>query len=119
LSRSKALLAATAAIALLLCAAGGAIAQPLAKSKPKKPSADVVFHQTVHVVGSNFKPKERLTVTLAATDVSWKRTLRAKPSGAFDVDFGHIPLNACNGYTLKVVGALGSHAGLSHPVEPC
>ena len=119
MSRPSKLVVVTAATALLLVAAGGVFAQPLAKPKPKKPSADVVFHQTVHVVGSHFKPKERLTVTLVATDVSWKRSLRAKPSGAFDIDFGHIPLNACNAFTLKVVGALGSHTGLSHPVEPC
>jgi hypothetical protein len=107
---------AAVAVAVVLSSAGGVLAKPQAKPKP---TADVVFKQTVHVVGSHFKPKEHVTVTIVATDVTWKRKLQAKPTGAFDVDFGHIPLNACNGYTLKVVGALGSHTGLSHPVEPC
>ena len=103
-----------ASVALLV-----GLGAPGAVSAGKKPAATVVFTQTVHVVGAHFKPKERVTVTLIGVDQTWTKKTQAKTTGAFNVDFGAIPLNACNEYTLKVVGSMKSRAGLSHPVEPC
>ncbi len=108
-------LAAVAASAALLIS----LAAPTAFSAVKKPTATVVFSPTIHVVGAHFKPKERVTVTLVSVDTTWKKTARASKTGAFSVAFGAIPLNACNEYTLKVVGALKSRASESHPVLPC
>jgi hypothetical protein len=111
----KAFVVPALAAALLISAIGVATAG----SATKKPAADVVFAQSVRVVGTHFKPKEHVTVTLAGTDQKWTRKAVAKKTGAFSVDFGAIPLNACNAYTVKVVGSLKSRASLSHPVEPC
>lgn len=108
-------LAAIAASAVLLIALGA----PIGSSATKKPTATVVFNPTVHVVGAHFKPKEKVTVTLSSVDTTWTKKAVAKKTGAFSVDFGAIPLNACNEYTLKVVGSLKSRASESHPVEPC
>jgi len=115
LIRRKRLIASTLAAALLISVIGAAVAG----SATKKPSATIVFAQTVRVVGAHFKPSEKVTVTLAATDQKWTRKATAKKTGAFSVDFGAIPLNACNAYTLKVVGSLKSRASLSNPVQPC
>ena len=119
MSGVRRLVVAIAAAALLLCAAGAVLAQPVAKPKPKKPTVEVVFSQDVHVVGAHFKSKERVAVTLAGNDTTWKRAAKATAVGKFDVDIGSISLNACSAYTLKVVGAQGSHVALTHPVEPC
>ncbi len=108
-------LAAIAASAALLIALGA----PIAVSAVKKPTATVVFSPTVHVVGAHFKPNEKVTVTLVSVDTTWTKKAVAKKTGAFSVEFGAIPLNACNEYTLKVVGSLKSRASESHPVEPC
>ena len=108
-------LAAIAALAALLISLGA----PIAFSAVKKPTATVVFSPTVHVVGAHFKPNEKVTVTLVSVDTTWTKKAMAKKTGAFTVQFGAIPLNACNEYTLKVVGSLKSRASESHPVEPC
>jgi len=103
-----------ASVALLL----GVVA-PGAVSAGKKPTATVVFAQTVKVVGAHFKPKEQVTVTLVSTDQTWTKKARATAKGAFSVDFGAITLNACNEYTLKVVGSMKSRATESHALVPC
>jgi len=84
----------------------------------RKPSANVVFRQGVIVVGTHFKPGERLTVTLIGAQ-TWTQRTRANASGSFQVDLGSIALNACNAYTLKVVGTLGSRFTFLHAVQPC
>jgi hypothetical protein len=108
-------LAAIAASAALVIS----LAAPFAFAAVKKPTATVVFNPTVHVVGAHFKPNEKVTVTLVSVDTTWTKKAVAKKTGAFSVEFGAIPLNACNEYTLKVVGSLKSRASESHPVEPC
>jgi hypothetical protein len=83
-----------------------------------KPSAAVVFAQSVTIVGRHFKPRERLRVTLVGFK-TYTRLIRATAYGSFRIDLGAIPLNNCNAYTLKVVGVLGSRFSLSHPTAPC
>ena len=107
--------AAIAALAALVIS----LAAPFAFAAVKKPTATVVFSPTVHVVGAHFKPNEKVMVTLVSVDTTWTKKAVAKKTGAFTVQFGAIPLNACNEYTLKVVGSLKSRASESHPVEPC
>jgi len=119
----KRVIVATVAAGLMLAlvgalGAGTLAASASAKLKPKKPTADVILSQSVHVLGAHFKPSERLTVTLAARGQKWTRKVRAKKTGSFDLDLGTLGLNACNAYTLKVVGALGSRVSFSH-YEPC
>ena len=115
MTRRKRLVVSTVAAALLICVIGAAAAG----SATKKPSITVVFAQTVHVVGAHFKASEKVTVTFAGADKTWTRKATAKKTGAFTIDFGAIPVNACNAYTVKVVGSLKSRASLSNPVEPC
>jgi len=43
----------------------------------------------------------------------------ATPTGAFTLSFGHISLNSCDQYTLKVVGSLKSRYTTSHDLVPC
>jgi hypothetical protein len=83
-----------------------------------KPSAAVVFAQSVTIVGRHFKPRERVRVTLVGFK-TYTRLIRATVYGSFRIDLGAIPLNDCNAYTLKAVGALGSRFSLSHPTAPC
>jgi hypothetical protein len=114
LIRATRLTVVAASAALLI-----ALAAPIAFSAVKKPTATVVFNPTVHVVGAHFKPKEKVVVTLVSVDTTWKKVAVAKKTGTFSVEFGAIGLNACNEYTLKVVGSLKSRASESHPVLPC
>ena len=100
MSGVRRLVVATAVAALLLFAAGGVLAQPVAKSRRTFSSA----------VCAASKASSRLDSSVLA---------KATAVGKFDVDIGSISLNACSAYTLKVVGAQGSHVALTHPVEPC
>jgi hypothetical protein len=109
----------TAMVAGLLAFAGAASgAGTAAQGAQIRPSAAVVFAQTVAIVGKHFKPRERLTVTLVGFQ-TYTRHVRATTLGKFRIDLGAIPLNDCNAYKLKVVGTLGSRFSLAHPTAPC
>ena len=106
---------ATGLLAFAGAASGAATA---AQQVQIRPSAAVVFAQSVSIVGKHFKPRERLTVTLVGFQ-TYTRRVRATTLGKFRVDLGSIPLNNCNAYKLKVVGTLGSRFSMAHPTAPC
>lgn len=104
----------------MLATAGLATAHPSHK-KTHKPRATVAFGANVTVKGKYFKAREKLTITLTTTtaDEKWRRRKRATKSGSFSISFGHISLNACDQYTLKVVGSKKSRYSTSHDLVPC
>jgi hypothetical protein len=108
----------TTVAAGLLASAGTASEAGTNVGARLKPSAAVVFAQSVSIVGRHFKPRERVSVTLVGFE-TYKRHVRATAAGSFRVDLGAISLSDCNAYTLKVVGALGSRFSLAHPTAPC
>ena len=85
-----------------------------------KPTAAVKFGVTsVVIVGGRFRPDERVTVTLVVDGAPHTRRGRASSTGAFDVDFGALPMNHCSAYELTVKGALGSRFTASQDTLPC
>lgn len=102
---------------LIFAMVGGAA--DAASAKVKKPSANVTFGTEVEIVGANFKPKEHVTATLSGASHTWTKKGVASVKGAFTIDLGHIGLNECNAFTLKVVGSLKSRVSVSHATEPC
>ena len=107
--------------AVLLGTAGLALAQPTAGRLTHKPTAAIAFGADVSVKGKYFKKRERVTVTLSTTTTGekWTKKVTATPTGAFTLSFGHISLNSCDQYTLKVVGSLKSRYTTSHDLVPC
>lgn len=101
---------------LTLALVGGAAA---GTAKAKKPTANVTFGTEVNIVGSGFKPKEHVTATLSGASHTWTKKGVATAKGSFTLDLGHIGLNECNAFTLKVVGSLKSRVSVSHATEPC
>ena len=104
-----------------LVAAGLAVANPSAMRITHRPTATIAFGADVSVKGKYFKKRERVTVTLSTTTTSekWTKKVTATPTGAFTLSFGHISLNSCDQYTLKVVGSLKSRYTTSHDLVPC
>jgi hypothetical protein len=104
-----------------LVAAGLAVAHPNATQVTHKPTATIAFGADVSVKGKYFKKREKVTVTLSTTTTSekWTRKGTATATGGFTVSFGHISLNSCDQYTLKVVGSLKSRYTTSHDLVPC
>ena len=119
----KGLALTTAALgsAVLLGTAGLAFGHPTATRVKHKPTATVAFGADVSVKGKYFKKREKLTVTLSTTTTSqkWTKKATATATGAFTLSFGHISLNSCNQYTLKVVGSMKSRFTTSHDLVPC
>lgn len=107
--------------AVLLGTAGVAFAHPAAARVTHKPTATVAFGADVSVKGKYFKKREKLTITLSTTTTSekWTKKATATATGAFAVSFGHISLNSCAQYTLKVVGSMKSRYTTSHDLVPC
>jgi hypothetical protein len=83
-----------------------------------KPKARVEFGTTVVVVGANFQPGERVSVTLTA-DETWTAKVVANAKGTFSADLGELPLSECHAYKLSAVGSRGSRFAFSHPTAPC
>ena len=108
-----------AATFLVIAALAGSVAvfSAGAAAKPK-PTASADFATSVTVSGSHFKAKEKLTVLLIH-DMTYKRLVTATTKGTFTANFGHLPLNSCYAYTIKVTGKLGSKFTYSHAVVPC
>jgi hypothetical protein len=102
-----------------LIAAGLALAH--AARVTHKPTATLTFAAEVAVKGKYFKKREKLTITLSSTTISekWTRKATATATGTFASSFGHISLNSCDQYTLKVVGSLKSRYTTSHDFVPC
>jgi hypothetical protein len=109
------------ASAVLMSTAGLALAQPTAARVTHKPTATIAFGADVSVKGKYFKKGEKVTVTLSTTTTSekWTRKAKATATGAFTISFGHISLNSCAQYTLKVVGSTMSRYTTSHDLVPC
>lgn len=107
--------------AVLLGTAGLALAQPTGALVTHKPTATIAFGADVSVKGKFFKKREKVTVTLSTTTTGekWTKKGTATATGAFTVSFGHISLNSCNQYTLKVVGSMKSRYTTSHDLVPC
>jgi hypothetical protein len=117
----KGLVLTTAAVAsAALLAAGLAVAHPNA-AQLHKPTASIAFGADVSVKGRYFKKREKVVITLSTTTTSekWTRRGTATATGGFTVSFGHISLNSCDQYTLKVVGSLKSRYTTSHDLVPC
>lgn len=118
----KRLVLTTAAIgAVALLVVGLAVAHPKLTRVTHKPAATIAFGADVSVKGKYFKKSEKVTVTLSTTTTSekWTRKGKATAKGTFTVSFGHISLNSCDQYTLKVVGSMKSRYTTSHDLVPC
>jgi hypothetical protein len=83
-----------------------------------KPKARVEFGASVVVVGTNFQPGERVSVTLSA-DETWTAKAVASAKGSFSADLGQLPLSECHAYKLTAVGSRGSRFAFTHPTAPC
>jgi hypothetical protein len=85
-----------------------------------KPAAALKFTGTdVVVSGTHYRPGEKLSVTLVEGGGSHKKAAEASSAGAFRVDFGALPMNACTAYKLTITGSLGSRFSTSREALPC
>jgi hypothetical protein len=85
-----------------------------------KPAAALKFTGTdVIVSGKNFRPGEKLTVTLVEGGGSHKRPATARSTGAFSANFGALPMSECTAYKLTIKGSLGSRYSAAQEALPC
>ncbi len=85
-----------------------------------KPAAALKFSGTeVVVAGTHFRPGEKLSVTLVEGGGSHKKTATASATGAFNANFGALPMNDCTAYRLTITGSLGSRFAHSQEALPC
>jgi hypothetical protein len=85
-----------------------------------KPAAALKFSGTdVVVVGTHYRPGEKLSVTLVEGGGPHKLTATASSAGAFSVNFGALPMNDCTAYKLTITGSLGSRFAHSQEALPC
>ena len=105
----------TVAAALVLAAAAGAGAAgaPTLRLLGLTPAA--------RVHGAQFKPGERVGVTLSAGTVRRKLTTYASSAGGFTVDFGRLPERSRCGAAISVlaVGANGDRVVFKLPLLAC
>ena len=108
--------------AVPLSTAGVAFAQSRSAARvTHKPTATIAFGADVSVKGKYFKEREKVTVTSSTTRTGekWTKKATATATRAFALSFGHISLNSCDQYTLKVVGSTKSRYTTSHDLAPC
>jgi hypothetical protein len=85
-----------------------------------KPAATLKFTGAdVIVSGTHFRPGEKLSVTLVEGGGPHKRSATASSTGAFNVNFGSLPMSDCTAYKLTVTGSLGSRFAQSQEALPC
>ena len=85
-----------------------------------KPAAALKFSGTdVVVAGTHFRPGEKLSVTLVEGGGSHKKSATASSTGAFNANFGALPMNDCTAYKLTITGSLGSRFAHSQEALPC
>jgi hypothetical protein len=83
------------------------------------PKVELKFGVEIIAHGVNFKPRERVTVTVSSDGGTWSKTATADTKGAFAANFGDITVNECQEYTLRAVGSLGAKFSFHHPVAFC
>ena len=85
-----------------------------------KPAAVLKFSGTdVVVAGTHFRPGEKLGVTLVEGGGSHQKSAIAGSTGAFNANFGALPMNDCTAYKLTITGSLGSRFAHSQEALPC
>ena len=85
-----------------------------------KPAATLKFTGTdVVVVGTHFRPGEKLSVNLVEGGGAHKKSSTASAMGALTVNFGALPMSDCTGYTLTITGSLGSRFVHKQEALPC
>jgi uncharacterized protein YjeT (DUF2065 family) len=85
-----------------------------------KPAAALKFSGTdVVVAGTHFRPGEKLSVTLVEGGGPHKKSATASSTGAFNANFGALPMNDCTAYKLTITGSLGSRFAHSQEALPC
>jgi hypothetical protein len=85
-----------------------------------KPDAKLKFDGTsVVVAGTRFRPGEKLSVTLVEGGGPHTRSTTASSAGAFNVNFGALPMSECTAYKLTIKGTLGSRFSYSQEALPC
>jgi len=58
-------------------------------------------------------------VTLVEGGGSHKKSATAGSTGAFNANFGALPMNDCTAYKLTITGSLGSRFAHSQEALPC
>ena len=105
--------------ALVLIAAGGAVAVVLAQNdslpspagKGSPPLLMASAQNPLTVAGTGFRSKERVRVVVKGAGTFATKRARADERGAFRVVFRR--LNACDSLTMTAAGSLASHASLN------
>ncbi len=85
-----------------------------------KPAAALKFTGAdVVLVGTHFRPGEKLSVNLVEGGGAHKKSATATSAGAFTVNFGALPMSDCTAYTLTITGSLGSRFTHTQEALPC
>jgi hypothetical protein len=105
--------------ALVLIAAGGAVAVVLAQNDPlpspagkgSPPLLMASAQNPLTVAGTGFRSKERVRVVVKGAGTFATKRARADARGAFRVVFRR--MNACDSLTMTAAGSQGSRASLN------
>jgi hypothetical protein len=108
--RKVALVAVVLAVSLL--------ASTAASGRMFRAGLRLVDRSPLTVEGRSFKAAERVRVTVSASGVVERKTIRASRSGSFRAVFTDLTLGPCTGFRVSAAGSGGSRAKLNPPPLP-
>jgi len=82
------------------------------------PRLRLVDRSPFTVDGRSFNPSERVRVTVSASGVVERKTVRTSRPGSFRAVFAGLTLGPCTGFRVSASGSRGSRAKLSPPPLP-
>lgn len=106
-----------AAAVLVACGSGATTDRAGAPAAGKKPDLTVGTLFPLTVRGSQFRPRERVTVTLSGERVLTKR-IQANRAGRFTVSF-RTRIPRCETVLVRARGSQGSRASYELPAAHC
>jgi hypothetical protein len=102
---------------LVSALAAAAILVPAASASPAA-SIRLVDRAPFTVAGANFRPLERVAVTVYSSPATTRRATVSR-SGSFQLVFDGVVLSRCSRPQVRAVGAHGEIAALKLPAPAC
>jgi hypothetical protein len=96
---------------------GAAAIAPASSAAAPGPTLHLTHAQGLVVSGVNFRPSERVTVTLHSLGVRIQKTVAEQ--GRFRIVFAKTSPARCAALSIVAVGSLGSRASLAFPRALC
>jgi hypothetical protein len=107
-------------VGLILCMAVAALAAATAGAADRTATLLIADTSPVRLVGSAFRPRELVRVTVTTPELHRSARVRATRAGRFTVSFAGVAADRCNSaVSATAVGDRGSRAAAKLPQLQC